>query len=176
MYNVPYFMPPNMNAIPPYMLRTPINNMMNRGIPQALTKGLGSTRAINNLAPTKGLNLFSRLGGSVKAIKGINWSGLINNTSKTLNVVNQTIPLVRQVGPVVNNMKSMLKVASIFKNETDKTPKSNITTNKTNAFQDNPNSNTKPNTPIPNTNKEPPKETTFKANTLNDNSPTFFIN
>ena len=176
MYNVPYFMPPNMNAIPPYILRTPMNNMMNRAIPQALTKGLGSTRALNNLAPTKGLNLFSRLGGSVKALKGINWGGLINNTSKTLNVVNQTIPLVRQVGPVVNNMKSMLKVASIFKDETDKTPKSNITTNKTNIFQDSPNSNTKPNTPTENTNKEPPKETTLKEFSSNDNSPTFFIN
>ena len=73
-------------------------------------------------------------------------------------------------------MKSMLKVASIFKDETDKTPKSNITTNKTNAYQNNSISNTISNKPIPNTIAEPPKETTLKEFSSNDNSPTFFIN
>ena len=78
--------------------------------------------------------LFSRLGGNLGTIKSFNWQGLLTNASKTLGVINQAIPVVKQVGPIYNNMKSMLKVASLFKDETDPKPKSNNkiqTSNKT---------------------------------------------
>ena len=68
--------------------------------------------------------LFGRLGGIASAIRGVNWGGFINNASKTIGVINQTIPLVKQVGPVMNNMKSMLRVASAFKDETDRSYRS----------------------------------------------------
>ena len=61
---------------------------------------------------------------------------MINNTSKTLGIINQSIPIVKQVGPMMNNMKSMLRIASIFKDETDtpkrRTPYSNKTNNSPN--------------------------------------------
>lgn len=65
--------------------------------------------------PMRSPGLFSRIFGG---IKGFNWQGLLTNANKTLNVVNQTIPLVRQAGPMFNNMKSMLRLAKAFGNET----------------------------------------------------------
>jgi len=44
---------------------------------------------------------------------------IVGGLSKTLGVVNQAIPIVKEVGPMFNNMKSMLKIASVFKDETD---------------------------------------------------------
>jgi len=80
--------------------------------------------------------LFSRLFGTsiANGARSFSWGNLLNNASKTLNVINQAVPLVKQVGPIYNNMKSMLKVASLFKDETDNTNRNtnNNTTNKTN--------------------------------------------
>lgn len=73
-------------------------------------------------ATTRGAGMFSKLG---LAGKSINWGGLLNNASKTLGVVNQAIPLVKQAGPMFNNMKSMMRLASIFKDETDNYPRQN---------------------------------------------------
>jgi len=70
------------------------------------------------MTATRGPGLFSSLRGA-SLFRGINWGGLLNNAQRALGVVNQAIPLVRQVGPMFNNMKSMLKLASIFKDETD---------------------------------------------------------
>lgn len=52
---------------------------------------------------------------------GINWSTILSNAQKTLNVVNQTIPVVKQIGPVVNNAKTMFKVMNEFKKIDSKT-------------------------------------------------------
>ena len=46
---------------------------------------------------------------------GINWSTILSNTQKTLNVVNQTIPVIKQMGPMVNNAKTMFKIMNEFK-------------------------------------------------------------
>ena len=73
--------------------------------------------------------LFGRLGNVFQGIKSFNWTGLINNTSKTLGIINQSIPLVRQVGPMMGNMRSMIKLASIFKDETDPQPNTNYINN-----------------------------------------------
>ena len=45
----------------------------------------------------------------------INWKNLLNNTQKTLNVINQAAPLVYQLKPIYNNVKTMLKVHSILR-------------------------------------------------------------
>ncbi|MGM9849499.1 MAG: VrrA/YqfQ family protein [Bacilli bacterium] len=46
---------------------------------------------------------------------GINWSSILSNTQKTLNIVNQTIPVIKQMGPMVNNAKTMFKIMNEFK-------------------------------------------------------------
>ena len=154
MYNTPYFIPPSYpNMMIPNLTRNATKNLL-----------LNNTRGLSSNMLTKKTNILSRLGSSISGIKTVNWSGLINNTSKTLGIINQTIPLVRQVGPVVTNMKSMLKVASLFKDET------NINTNnhKTNS------------TPQKILNQEQKTTNTTTITTKNknntDESPTFFIN
>ena len=56
--------------------------------------------------------LFSRLLG-----RGLNWSSILNNTQKTLGIVNQAIPMFKQMSPVVKNAKTMFKIMNEFKRE-----------------------------------------------------------
>ena len=42
-------------------------------------------------------------------------SSIIRGTSKTLNVINQTIPMVKQMSPIVKNLKTMFNVLNEFK-------------------------------------------------------------
>lgn len=60
--------------------------------------------------------IFSKLKGS-----GITLGNILTNTQKTLNVVNQAIPIIKQTGPMFNNMKTMFRLASAFKDETSNT-------------------------------------------------------
>lgn len=46
---------------------------------------------------------------------GINWSGILNGTQRTLGLINQAIPLVKQAAPMVRNAKTMFKVMNEFK-------------------------------------------------------------
>lgn len=62
---------------------------------------------------------------------GINWGTILTNTQKTLNIVNQTIPVIKQMGPVVNNAKTMFKVMNEFKKI--ETPKKEIKQNQQNT-------------------------------------------
>jgi len=56
--------------------------------------------------------LFSALRGS---LRGINFNSIFNGTQRTLNVINQAIPLVKQVTPVMKNAKTMFRVMNEFK-------------------------------------------------------------
>lgn len=179
MYNQPYFIPGYFSSPNPMMMRGAMSGIgsMGRNMGNMLNgAGLATQGA------SRGLGLFGRLGNSMRAIKGINWGGLITNASKTLNVVNQAIPLVRQVGPMVNNMKSMLRIASVFKDETDKKPdkKANqTTTNKINNHKNNYNQNTSNNT-VNSQNRSNAIDIKEQDDYRNfehyDNSPTFFVN
>lgn len=53
--------------------------------------------------------LLSRLFG------GIKWSSILNGTQKTLGIINQTIPMVKQISPVFKNAKTMFRVMNEFK-------------------------------------------------------------
>lgn len=55
----------------------------------------------------------------------INFSSILSGTSKTLNVVNQAIPLVKQAGPIMKNAKTMFRVMNEFKKV--ETPSTNST-------------------------------------------------
>ena len=57
----------------------------------------------------------------------INWSNLLNNTQKTLNVINQAIPIYKQVKPMIGNAKTMFKVMSAVRNSDNKTVTNNNT-------------------------------------------------
>ena len=72
------------------------------------------------------------LGGFRNIFRGlhtVNWSGMLNNFSRTLGVVREAIPVVKEVGPMIRNASQMIKIASVFKDETD----SKKTVSKTNT-------------------------------------------
>lgn len=130
-------------------------------------RGLGRGLSAPGIANTgRGASLFGRLGSAIGSLRGFNWGGLINNTSKTLGIINQTIPLVRQVGPMVGNMRSMLKIASVFKDETDENYTNN---NNNNNYNSSKYKNSR------NSNYSNKKEETIEYQNSND-SPVFFIN
>jgi len=127
----------------------------NMGMPSGLRHGLGSGIGIASRG-----GLFSKLTG----IRSFNWQSLLSNASRTLGVINQAIPIVKQVGPMYNNMKSMLKIASLFKDETDPAPRKSDTIN---SINNNQNTNN-------NINNDEQKENTIITNNYS-NSPNFFI-
>lgn len=45
----------------------------------------------------------------------LNLSSIISGTSKTLNLINQAIPVVKQVSPMMKNAKTMFKIMNEFK-------------------------------------------------------------
>lgn len=61
------------------------------------------------------IGLLGRLFGST----GVSISNFLNGTQKVLNIANQTIPLVKQVKPIIGNAKTMFRVMNEFK-KTDK--------------------------------------------------------
>lgn len=64
---------------------------------------MGTTAASNG-------GIFSKLFG-----KSLNWSSILSGTQKTLGVVNQAIPIVKQVSPVMKNAKTMFRIMNEFK-------------------------------------------------------------
>ena len=67
------------------------------------------------MTPQK-IGLFSRLFGNA----GTSIGSFIDGTQKVLNIANQTIPLVKQIKPVVGNAKTMFKVLNEFKKNNKK--------------------------------------------------------
>ena len=43
-------------------------------------------------------------------IKRIDWNGFLDRTGKTLGVINQAIPIVNQVKPIMRNASTMFKI------------------------------------------------------------------
>ena len=131
-----------------------------------LTRGLGSiarSNVFNNSIPNTmlGSNKLSTLG---KGLLGkFSFSGFLNGASKTLNVVNQAIPIYYQVKPMFNNAKTMFRIMGAVKDD-DKTTKVN-------------NINQKNNTSTTNINVNQTKSNQMNNNINNfeENNPTFFI-
>ena len=83
-----------------------------------------------NTAPKLGL-----LSRGLSSLKTIKWSSLLEGTQKTLGVINQAIPIVYQIKPIVNNAKTIFKIADSLKEESVQpeeikaSPTTNTTTN-----------------------------------------------
>lgn len=70
----------------------------------------------------------------LSSLKAINWSTFLGNAQKTLGVINQAIPIVYQVKPIINNAKTVFKIANSLKDN-------NETINKVETHKNNTNSN-----------------------------------
>lgn len=90
--------------------------------------------------------------------RGFNFNNFLTSTGKTLNVINQAIPIFYQVKPIFNNAKTMLRVAGAIRNSDTKRTNSNI-----NVKSSNTNKNTLHNS-ISDSNQN-----------SNSNNPTFFL-
>ena len=78
----------------------------------------------------------SLLTKGISLIKNIKWGTLLDGTGKTLGVINQAIPIVYQVKPIVSNVKTLFKIANVIN-----TPDSNetiINNNQTNKNSTSP--------------------------------------
>ena len=73
----------------------------------------------------------SLFGAIRNGLRSINFNGILNGTQRTLSIVNQAIPLVKQVTPVMKNAKTMFKVMNEFK-KTDTPKQNNYSKNNTN--------------------------------------------
>ena len=60
---------------------------------------------------SQNIGILGRLFGKT----GISISNFLNGTQKVLNIANQTIPLVKQVKPLIGNAKTMFKIMNEFK-------------------------------------------------------------
>ena len=59
-----------------------------------------------------------------------NWSSILNGAQKTLNFVNQVIPIIYQLKPLYNNAKTAFKVANIIKTDSSNTTNNEIKVDK----------------------------------------------
>lgn len=59
--------------------------------------------------PSANTGLLSRMFGNIKL------SSILSGTNKALNFVNQTIPVIKQIKPMVRNAKTMFSVVNQFK-------------------------------------------------------------
>ncbi|MBQ8472366.1 MAG: hypothetical protein IJ501_02555 [Bacilli bacterium] len=123
-----------------------------------MNQGMNMARGIPMVGAVK-----SSKGGFFKTLSTIKWGSILNNTQKTLNVINQAIPVYYQIKPICSNLKSFGKIMSIF-NEPDNNSNNNNSNQINNLNQNSSQSN--------NSNQ---------INTINkkENSqglPTFFIN
>lgn len=60
--------------------------------------------------------MFNNYGPYMYQTPRFNFSNLLNNASKTLNVVNQAIPIIKEVKPIFNNARTVLKIVNSLKN------------------------------------------------------------
>lgn len=109
-----------------------------------------------------GMYAYPKSIGLLAGLKKINWGGFLSNTQKTLNIVNQTIPLIYQVKPLVNNAKTVFKIIGAVKDDNTTSKAENTVQNNVNNINDTTN-NTSNNT----------SNNIF--NYRNDNQPNFFI-
>ena len=83
-------------------------------------------------------SIFSR---GLNLAKGINWANLLDGTQKTLGVINQAIPIIYQVKPVISNAKTIFKIADTLRNNNTN---NNNSTNKETQETTTPSNENKP--------------------------------
>ena len=53
--------------------------------------------------------------GILGTLKNINWGVFLGNAGKTLGVINQMVPIVYQIKPIITNAKTVFKIANGLK-------------------------------------------------------------
>ena len=63
-------------------------------------------------------NIFSR---GLSFLKTVKWGEFLDGTQKTLGVIHQAIPIAYQVKPMMQNAKTLFKIANVMKEPTSTT-------------------------------------------------------
>ena len=100
------------------------------------------------------IGILQRLFGSA----GVSIGNFLNGTQRVLNIANQTIPIVKQIKPMLGNARTMLQVMNEFKRNEKQISNQNYTIDNKLDYSTN----------IPETSRE---ETKIE----NDIGPTFFM-
>ena len=58
-------------------------------------------------------------GGILSIIKNLNIANILDGTQKTLGVINQAIPIIYQVKPLVNNLGTIFKISNIMNDKSE---------------------------------------------------------
>lgn len=71
---------------------------------------------------------------------GFDWSNFLNNTQKTIGIINQSIPIFYQLKPIWNNTKTVFKVFNEVNkiNKSEKNSDSPAQDTRTNETSNNP--------------------------------------
>lgn len=140
-----------------------------------LSRGFGGF-ANSSIRASTGLSGTTLTNGGKGSVFGLgknllgkfSFSGFLNGASKTLNVVNQAIPIFYQVKPMFNNAKTMLRIMGAVKDDgsSNKTSPKKIINNSYYNQQ-----------VIPNNNSNTYKGTTTSTESSSyiEENPTFFI-
>ena len=104
------------NVFNPYMFTPRFSNIMGSSIGRNMVSNGISKGFLSNLFSKFSLNKF------------------LTGTSKTLNVINQAIPIYYQVKPMISNAKTMFKVMNAVKEPTS----NNNQSNKSNVINNTP--------------------------------------
>lgn len=111
--------------------------------------------------------------GASSLLKGaaskFSWNGFLTSTGKTLNVINQAIPIFYQVRPIFHNAKTMFKVLGAVKGSSSTTREVAPTVNE---IEKQTTSNYNQNTYTTN---HTYKENNSKKEELVDGNPVFFL-
>ena len=86
----------------------------------------------NSFPYQNNINTFTKR-GLFNGINKINWGNLLNNTQKTLNVINQAIPVYYQIKPIYNNAKTMFRMVNAMKDDNSKKTNDSIKKDKKNT-------------------------------------------
>lgn len=65
-------------------------------------------------------------GGLLKLIKSIDIPAFLDGTSKTLNVINQAIPVFYQVKPLMSNIGTIFKISNAINSNDNSTDKKEV--------------------------------------------------
>ena len=82
---------------------------------------------------------YPRSPGIFSSVRRINWHHFLDGTQKTLGVINQAIPVIYQIKPLVSNAKTAFKVVNALKEEpkVNTTKKENISSNRNKNISNN---------------------------------------
>ena len=82
-----------------------------------------------NTTPFSSMGNVLKNGGVFSKLSKINWSSLLSNAQKTLNVVNQAIPIYYQVKPVFKNIRTLGRIGKEFSKINNQTNNNSIKKN-----------------------------------------------